>query len=460
MKISDQLTTLNALSPIDGRYASRANALRPFLSEAGFMAHRVEVEVAWLKALAEAGLPELKAFDAEAIAVLDGLVTNFTEDCAVRIKEIEKTTNHDVKAVEYFLKEKVADHKDLSEAAEFIHFACTSEDINNTSHALMLSRVRDQVILPKLKEVLTKMVELAHQYAEQPMLSRTHGQPASPSTMGKEFANFAARFQRAIQQIEQVEPLAKLNGATGNYNAHLSAYPEIDWPVLSKKVLNGLGLTQNEYTIQIEPHDWMAQLFDAIARANTILLDFNRDIWAYIALGFFKQRLKEGEVGSSTMPHKVNPIDFENSEGNIGLANAMFRHLSEKLPVSRWQRDLTDSTVLRNLGVGLGYCMVAWDSCLKGMGKLELNAQAIDADLDACWEILAEPVQTVMRRYGLPQPYEQLKALTRGQGITEVALTEFIQGLELPTDAKEYLLALKPRTYIGHAAKLASDFKA
>lgn len=460
MKISDQLTTLNALSPIDGRYASRANALRPFLSEAGFMAHRVEVEVAWLKALAEAGLPELKAFDAEAIAVLDGLVTNFTEDCAVRIKEIEKTTNHDVKAVEYFLKEKVADHKDLSEAAEFIHFACTSEDINNTSHALMLSRVRDQVILPKLKEVLTKMIELAHQYAEQPMLSRTHGQPASPSTMGKEFANFAARLQRAIQQIEQVEPLAKLNGATGNYNAHLSAYPEIDWPVLSKKVLNGLGLTQNEYTIQIEPHDWMAQLFDAIARANTILLDFNRDIWAYIALGFFKQRLKEGEVGSSTMPHKVNPIDFENSEGNIGLANAMFRHLSEKLPVSRWQRDLTDSTVLRNLGVGLGYCMVAWDSCLKGMGKLELNAQAIDADLDACWEILAEPVQTVMRRYGLPQPYEQLKALTRGQGITEVALTEFIQGLELPTDAKEYLLALKPRTYIGHAAKLASDFKA
>lgn len=460
MKIADQLTTLNALSPIDGRYASRTDALRPFLSEAAYMAHRVEVEIEWLKALAGADLPELKPFDESAIAVLDSLVTNFTEDCAVRIKEIEKITNHDVKAVEYFLKEKVADHQTLSEAAEFIHFACTSEDINNTSHALMLSRARDQVVLPKLKEVLAKMVEFAHQFAEQPMLSRTHGQPASPSTMGKEFANFAARLQRAIKQIEQVEPLAKLNGATGNYSAHLSAYPEIDWPALSKKVLNGLGLTQNEYTIQIEPHDWMAQLFDAIARANTILLDFNRDIWAYIALGFFKQRLKEGEVGSSTMPHKVNPIDFENSEGNIGLANAMFRHLSEKLPVSRWQRDLSDSTVLRNLGVGFGYCMVAWDSCLKGMGKLELNAQVIDADLDACWEILAEPVQTVMRRYGLPQPYEQLKALTRGQGITEAALTEFIQGLELPADAKEYLLALTPRTYIGHAAKLAHEFKA
>jgi len=460
MKIADQLTTLNALSPIDGRYASRTDALRPFLSEAAYMAHRVEVEIEWLKALAGAGLPELKPFDESAIAALDSLVTNFTEDCAVRIKEIEKITNHDVKAVEYFLKEKVADHQTLSEAAEFIHFACTSEDINNTSHALMLSRARDQVVLPKLKEVLAKMVEFAHQFAEQPMLSRTHGQPASPSTMGKEFANFAARLQRAIKQIEQVEPLAKLNGATGNYSAHLSAYPEIDWPALSKKVLNGLGLTQNEYTIQIEPHDWMAQLFDAIARANTILLDFNRDIWAYIALGFFKQRLKEGEVGSSTMPHKVNPIDFENSEGNIGLANAMFRHLSEKLPVSRWQRDLSDSTVLRNLGVGFGYCMVAWDSCLKGMGKLELNAQVIDADLDACWEILAEPVQTVMRRYGLPQPYEQLKALTRGQGITEAALTEFIQGLELPADAKEYLLALTPRTYIGHAAKLAHEFKA
>lgn len=460
MKIADQLTTLNALSPIDGRYASRADALRPFLTEAAYMAHRVEVEVAWLKALAAADLPELKAFDTASIEMLDSLVSNFTEDCAVRIKEIEKTTNHDVKAVEYFLKEKVADHKDLSEAAEFIHFGCTSEDINNTSHALMLSRVRDQVVLPKLKEVLSKMTEYAHQFAEQPMLSRTHGQPATPSTMGKEFANFAARLQGAIQQIEEVKPLAKLNGATGNYNAHLSAYPEVDWEQLSKKVINTLGLTQNEYTIQIEPHDWMAQLFDAIARANTILIDFNRDIWSYIALAFFKQRLKDGEVGSSTMPHKVNPIDFENSEGNLGLANAVFRHLSEKLPISRWQRDLTDSTVLRNLGVGLGYCMVAWDSCLKGMGKLELNAEVIDADLDACWEILAEPVQTVMRRYGLPQPYEQLKALTRGQGITEAALTEFIQGLALPADAKAYLLALKPRTYIGHAAKLAKAFKA
>lgn len=460
MKIAEQLTTLNALSPIDGRYASRADALRPFLSEAGFMAHRVEVEVEWLKALAAAGLPELKPFSAEAIAVLDALVANFDEGCAVRIKEIERVTNHDVKAVEYFLKEQVAEHPELAAAAEFIHFACTSEDINNTSHALMLTRVRDQVVVPKLKQVLAQMVEFSHEYAEQPMLSRTHGQPASPSTMGKEFANFAARLARAIQQIEQVEPLAKLNGATGNYNAHLSAYPEIDWPALSKRVLTGLGLTQNEYTIQIEPHDWMAQLFDAIGRANTILIDFNRDIWAYIALGFFKQRLKEGEVGSSTMPHKVNPIDFENSEGNLGLANAVFRHLSEKLPISRWQRDLTDSTVLRNLGVGLGYCMVAWDSCLKGMSKLELNADAIDADLDACWEILAEPVQTVMRRYGLPQPYEQLKALTRGQGITETALQEFIQGLDLPAEPKQYLLDLTPRTYIGHAAKLAKAFQA
>lgn len=455
MKIADQLSTLNALSPLDGRYASRGTALREYLSEAGFMAHRVEVEVSWLIALSDAGLPELAPFSEQARQKLGNLVENFTEADAERIKEIERTTNHDVKAVEYFLKEKVADNQELAKAAEFIHFACTSEDINNTSHALMLSRVRANVILPRLNDVLAELVRYANLFADQPLLSRTHGQPASPSTMGKEFANVAARLKNAIAAIAAVEPLAKLNGATGNYNAHLSAYPEINWPALAKNVLNKLGLTQNEYTIQIEPHDWMSALFDAIARANTILLDLNRDIWGYIALGYFKQRLKEGEVGSSTMPHKVNPIDFENSEGNIGLANAVLRHLSEKLPVSRWQRDLTDSTVLRNLGVALGYCMVAWDSCLKGLGKLELNAAAIDADIDACWEVLAEPVQTVMRRYGLPQPYEQLKALTRGRGITQDALREFIAQLDLPAEPKQRLLDMTPRSYIGLAAELA-----
>ncbi|MDY0271725.1 MAG: adenylosuccinate lyase [Advenella sp.] len=455
MKIADQLSTLNALSPLDGRYASRGNALREYLSEAGFMAHRVEVEVSWLIALSDAGLPELAPFSAQARQKLGNLVENFTEADAERIKEIERTTNHDVKAVEYFLKEKVADDEELAKAAEFIHFACTSEDINNTSHALMLTRVRANVILPRLNDVLAELVRYANLFADQPLLSRTHGQPASPSTMGKEFANVAARLKNAIAAVATVEPLAKLNGATGNYNAHLSAYPEINWPALSKGVLNKLGLTQNEHTIQIEPHDWMSALFDAIGRANTILLDLNRDIWGYIALGYFKQRLKEGEVGSSTMPHKVNPIDFENSEGNIGLANAVLRHLSEKLPVSRWQRDLTDSTVLRNLGVALGYCMVAWDSCLKGLGKLEINAAAIDADIDACWEVLAEPVQTVMRRYGLPQPYEQLKALTRGRGINQEGLREFIANLDLPAEPKQHLLAMTPRSYIGLAAELA-----
>ncbi len=455
MKIADQLSTLNALSPLDGRYASRGNALREYLSEAGFMAHRVEVEVSWLIALSDAGLPELAPFSVQARQKLSNLVENFTEADAERIKEIERTTNHDVKAVEYFLKEKVADDEELAKAGEFIHFACTSEDITNTSHALMLGRVRDNVVLPRLNEVLAELVRYANLFADQPLLSRTHGQPASPTTMGKEFANVAARLKNAIAAVAAVEPLAKLNGATGNYNAHLSAYPDINWPALSKGVLNKLGLTQNEHTIQIEPHDWMSALFDAIGRANTIILDLDRDIWGYIALGYFKQRLKEGEVGSSTMPHKVNPIDFENSEGNIGLANALLRHLSEKLPVSRWQRDLTDSTVLRNLGVALGYCMVAWDSCLKGLGKLEINASAIDADIDACWEVLAEPVQTVMRRYGLPQPYEQLKALTRGRGITQDALREFIAQLDLPAEPKQRLLDMTPRSYIGLAAELA-----
>lgn len=457
MQIADQISHLNALSPLDGRYASRGDALRGLLSEAGFMAHRVEVEVAWLVALSDAGLPELPSFSQAARERLAQLVSDFSEADAARIKDIERTTNHDVKAVEYWLKEKVADDAELARAAEFIHFACTSEDINNTSHALMLTRARNEVIVPRLRQVADTLVDFARQQADQPMLSRTHGQPASPTTLGKEFANVAARLQRAIAAVEAVEPLAKLNGATGNYNAHLSAYPEIDWPAFSARVLAGLGLTQNRHTIQIEPHDWMAALFDAVARANVIILDLDRDIWGYVALGYFKQRLKEGEVGSSTMPHKVNPIDFENSEGNLGLANAVLRHLSEKLPVSRWQRDLTDSTVLRNLGVGLGYSLVAWDACLRGLGKLEVNVAAIDADIDACWEVLAEPVQTVMRRYGLPQPYEQLKALTRGKGITEPALREFIGGLALPDDAKARLLAMTPRSYVGLAAGLARE---
>lgn len=455
MQIADQLSQLNALSPLDGRYASRGDALRGLLSEAGFMAHRVEVEVAWLVALSDAGLPELPAFTEEARARLQQLVRDFSEADAARIKDIERVTNHDVKAVEYWLKEKVADHAELAAAAEFIHFACTSEDINNTSHALMLSRARSKVVLPRLREIAAKLNDMAVAQADQPMLSRTHGQPASPTTLGKEFANVAARLNRAIAAVEAVEPLAKLNGATGNYNAHLSAYPEIDWPAFSQRVLAGLGLTQNRHTIQIEPHDWMSALFDAIVRANIIVLDLDRDIWGYVALGYFKQRLREGEVGSSTMPHKVNPIDFENSEGNLGLANAVLRHLSDKLPISRWQRDLTDSTVLRNLGVGLGYCLVAWDACMRGLGKLEVNIAAIDADIDACWEVLAEPVQTVMRRYGLPQPYEQLKALTRGKGITEEALREFIQGLALPDAPEARLLAMTPRSYIGLAADLA-----
>ena len=455
MKTNPSLSPLNAVSPLDGRYASRCDGLRPLLSEAGFMAHRVEVEIAWLIGLSEAGLPELPAFSAGARAKLLGLVTNFSEGDAERIKDIEKTTNHDVKAVEYWLKEKVAGDAELERAGEFIHFACTSEDINNTSHALMLGRARDTVVLPQLQKVYAAVQHIAKTQAAQPMLSRTHGQPATPTTLGKEFANVAARLRDAIANIQAVVPLAKMNGATGNYNAHLSAYPEIDWPAFSGRVLKQLGLKQNAHTIQIEPHDWMAALFDAIARTNTILIDLNRDIWGYIALGYFKQRLKDGEVGSSTMPHKVNPIDFENSEGNLGMANAMLRHLSEKLPISRWQRDLTDSTVLRNLGVALGYCLVSYDACLRGLGKLEVNAAAIDADLDNCWEILAEPIQTVMRRYGLPQPYEQLKALTRGKGITQEALQEFITGLALPADAKARMLALTPRSYIGLAQQLA-----
>jgi len=457
MQISPELSALNALSPLDGRYASRCQNLRGFLSEAAFMAHRVEVEIAWLIGLSQAGLPEIKPFSDTAKLKLQSIVDNFSEADAARIKAIERTTNHDVKAVEYWLKEQVQDDAELVQAAEFIHFACTSEDINNTSHALMLGRSREQVLLPALGGLLEQLRALAQAQATQPMLSRTHGQPATPTTLGKEFSNVTHRLAACIEEIAAVVPLAKLNGATGNYSAHLSAYPELDWEQFTAKVLAQLGLKQNTHTIQIEPHDWMARLFDAVARANTVLLDLNRDVWGYISLGYFKQKLREGEVGSSTMPHKVNPIDFENSEGNLGLANAMLRHLSEKLPISRWQRDLTDSTVLRNVGVAFGYCLVSYDACARGLAKLEINASAIDADLDECWEVLAEPVQTVMRRYGLPQPYEQLKALTRGKGITQQALQTFIAGLDLPAPERERLLALTPRTYLGLAQKLARE---
>lgn len=449
-------SSLSALSPIDGRYAAKVDALRATLSEAGFMHHRVKVEVSWLQALSQAGFDEIKPFSAQANALLDQLVAEFSEADAARIKEIEAVTNHDVKAVEYWLKEKVANSAELTAASEFIHFACTSEDINNTSHGMMLKTARDQVMVPALQKVISKLTEIAHLNAEVPMLSRTHGQPASPTTLGKEIANVVARLQRAVKRIEQVEILGKMNGAVGNYNAHLSAYPSYDWENFSKNVIEQrLGLTYNPYTIQIEPHDYMAEMFDAFARVNTILLDLNRDIWGYISVGYFKQKTKAGEIGSSTMPHKVNPIDFENSEGNLGLANSLLRHLSEKLPVSRWQRDLTDSTVLRNIGVAFGYTLLAYDSCLRGLNKLETNPERLAADLDATWEVLAEPVQTVMRRYGIENPYEQLKELTRGKGISKEALRDFVQGLAIPQEAKDLLLAMTPANYTGIAVKLA-----
>jgi adenylosuccinate lyase len=453
-----QLSHLSALSPLDGRYASKTNALRPILSEAGFMHHRVMVEVAWLIALSEAGFAELPPFSKSARDLLEGLASNFTEDDAARIKSIEAVTNHDVKAVEYWLKEKVNDVPELVKASEFIHFACTSEDINNTSHGMMLKTARDTVLLPQLATVIAKLTELAHEHADLPMMSRTHGQPASPTTLGKEMANVVARLKRASERIAGVQILGKMNGAVGNYNAHLSAYPDIDWAAFSRKVIETkLGLTFNPHTIQIEPHDYIAELFDAIARTNTILLDLNRDIWGYISIGYFKQRTKAGEIGSSTMPHKVNPIDFENSEGNLGMANAVLKHMAEKLPVSRWQRDLTDSTVLRNIGVGFGYSVLAYDSCLRGLNKLEVNPDRLAADLNESWEVLAEPIQTVMRRYGIENPYEQLKELTRGKGITKEALREFVQGLAIPDEAKKQLLDMTPASYIGLAAKLARD---
>jgi len=458
--VSSTLSPLSALSPLDGRYASKVDPLRPWLSEAAFMKQRVTVEVHWLIALSQSGLADMPTFHANSEKHLLGLIENFSDADAQRIKDIEAVTNHDVKAVEYWMKEKVAGHPELEKASEFIHFACTSEDINNTSHGLMLKGAREDVLLPKLRQVLKTLVQLAHDNAKVPMLSRTHGQTASPTTLGKEMANIAKRLERAIEVIQKVPFFGKMNGAVGNYNAHLSAYPDFDWENFSKNVVEKrLGLTFNPYTIQIEPHDAMAELFDAFARANTILLDMNRDIWGYISLGYFKQKTKAGEIGSSTMPHKVNPIDFENSEGNLGIANALLKHLSEKLPISRWQRDLTDSTVLRNLGNALGHSLLAYESALRGLGKLETNPARLAEDLDNAWEVLAEPVQTVMRRYGIANPYEQLKELTRGKGITKEALQEFIRKLDIPEDAKSRLLEMTPASYIGRAVELALRVK-
>lgn len=453
-----EISTLTAISPIDGRYASKTTELQPIFSEFGLLKYRVVVEARWLQMLSNtAAIAEVPAFSAAANAHLDAIVENFSVADAQRIKDIEKTTNHDVKAVEYFLKERVADVAELNAVNEFIHFACTSEDINNLSHALMLSEARKDVLLPTLDKIIAQMRDISEQLTQTPMMARTHGQPASPTTMGKEFANVVERLSRQRAQIAAVSILGKINGAVGNYNAHLSAYPDIDWHALSEQFVTSLGIEWNPYTTQIEPHDYIAELFDAIARFNTILLDFDRDVWGYIALGHFKQKTVAGEIGSSTMPHKVNPIDFENSEGNLGLANAMFAHLAAKLPVSRWQRDLTDSTVLRNLGVGLGYSMIAYQATLKGMGKLEVNSASLAAELDDNWELLAEPIQTVMRRYGIEKPYEKLKELTRGKKVNAAIMANFIDALELPEEAKAALKALTPANYIGDAIRLTDQ---
>ena len=450
-------SVLTALSPLDGRYHSKVASLRPYFSEFALIRHRVRVEIEWLKALSqEPAIAEVPIFSGPVLQRLDKMASEFTEADAAAVKSIESRTNHDVKAIEYFLKERLSDNAEIRRVSEFIHFACTSEDINNLSHALMLKSARDEVMLPALDNLITKLRELAHQLSDYPMLARTHGQPASPTTLGKEMANIAYRLQRQRESLAAIQILGKINGAVGNYNAHLSAYPDLDWEGFAQKFVVGLGLTFNAYTIQIEPHDYMAELFDNFARINTILIDLNRDIWGYISLGYFKQKVTAGEVGSSTMPHKVNPIDFENSEGNLGLANALLRHLSEKLPISRWQRDLTDSTVLRNMGVGLGYTLLGYDSCLKGLKKLEANALRLQADLESNWEILAEPIQTVMRRYGVANPYEQLKELTRGkEGINQATLHAFINQLAIPDSEKQRLLQLTPSNYIGLAAELA-----
>ncbi|WNJ94905.1 adenylosuccinate lyase [Vibrio ruber] len=451
-----ELSALTAVSPVDGRYGSKTIALRSIFSEYGLLKYRTIVEIRWLQKLSNTpGIQEVPAFSQEANNILNEIAANFSEADAERIKEIERTTNHDVKAVEYFLKEKVAPHPELNAVSEFIHFACTSEDINNTSHALMLKEARETVILPEIRKIIDAVRALAEEHRDIPLLSRTHGQPASPSTMGKEMANVAYRMERQYQQIANTEILAKINGAVGNYNAHLSAYPELDWHQFSESfITESLGVTWNPYTTQIEPHDYIAELFDAIARFNTILIDFDRDIWGYIALGHFKQKTIAGEIGSSTMPHKVNPIDFENSEGNLGLANAVFTHLAQKLPISRWQRDLTDSTVLRNLGVGVGYAVIAYSSTLKGISKLEVNRDALLAELDQNWEVLAEPIQTVMRRYGIEKPYEKLKELTRGKRVDGEAMRQFIEGLDIPEAEKVRLKQMTPASYIGLAIEL------
>ena len=451
---------ISALSPLDGRYASKLSPLRPLMSELGYMHRRVQVEVAWFIALSDAGFDEFKPLTPGARTYLLGLVKNFSEADGLAIKEIEKTTNHDVKAVEYWIKSKFEARPELLAASEFVHFACTSEDINNTSHALQIKAARDTVVLPALDGIITKLREMAQAYADVPLLSRTHGQTASPTTVGKEVANVLVRLAAAREKIAAVKLMGKMNGAVGNYNAHLSAWPDFDWEAFSKKVIEspeplGLGLTFQPYSIQIEPHDYMAEFFDAVARANTILVDWSRDVWGYVSLGYFKQRLKAGEIGSSTMPHKVNPIDFENAEGNLGLANALLRHLSEKLPVSRWQRDLTDSTVLRNIGVALGYAALAYNSLMVGLNKLELNEEALAADLDASWEVLAEPIQTVMRRFGVQGAYEKLKEVTRGKTVTAEALHGLIRSLDIPQAEKDRLLAMTPGSYVGKAAELA-----
>lgn len=457
------MNTLTALSPIDGRYASKVDSLRPYLSEFGLIHARVTVEVRWLQTLANhADIHEIQPFSAATNERLDAIVANFSEADAMRIKDIERTTNHDVKAVEYFLKEKIADIDALKDAGEFIHFACTSEDINNLSHALMLKSGRD-VLAQTMQKIIDEIAALAETHADQPMLSRTHGQTASPTTLGKEMANVAYRLHRQLKQFNNVELLGKINGAVGNYNAHLSAYPHIDWAKNAENFVTSLGLTFNPYTTQIEPHDYIAELFDALRRYNTILIDFNRDVWTYISLGYFKQKLKDGEVGSSTMPHKVNPIDFENSEGNLGIANAVLAHLGEKLPISRMQRDLTDSTVLRNMGVGFAHSLIAFDACLKGIGKLELNANRLNEDLELAQEVLAEPIQTVMRRYNVEKPYEKLKALTRGQAMTREMMVNFVNSDELaavPETERQRLADLTPATYTGNAAQQAKNLSA
>jgi len=451
------LTKLTALSPLDGRYHGKVDALRAYFSEFGLIRFRVQIEIEWLKALsAQADIPEIPPFSAATIAQLDALNANFSEADALAIKTIESTTNHDVKAVEYWLRNKLSDNPETAKTLEFIHFACTSEDINNLSHALMLKVARDAVMLPALHVLIGRLKNLAHQHADVPMLCRTHGQTATPSTLGKEMANVVYRLQRAEQRLAETEILGKINGAVGNYNAHLAAYPNVDWENFAQRFVTARGITFNPYTIQIEPHDYMAELYDAYARINTILIDLNRDIWGYISLGYFKQKMIKGEVGSSTMPHKVNPIDFENSEGNLGLANALLRHFSEKLPISRWQRDLTDSTVLRNMGVALGYTLLAYESCLKGLNKLEANPQRLAEELNASWEVMAEPIQTVMRRYNIADAYDKLKELTRGKdGINRASLQAFINTLEIPAKEKQRLLQLSPETYTGKAAELA-----